>query len=165
MKACLLCDVGRIEVRDVPAPRPAAHDILLRVSAVGICGTDAHIFAGHANYNTDASGKKIPLTAHPQILGHEMSGEIIEVGSAVRDLAPGDRVVLDQGLNCVSAQRDPLCEYCLTGDSHQCANYREHGLTGLPGGLAESIAVPSNNVIKLTKDLEKRCRPAMRKLI
>jgi L-iditol 2-dehydrogenase len=154
MKACLLCDVGRIEVRDVPPPRLYPDGILLRISAVGICGTDAHIFAGHANYNTDASGKKIPLTAHPQILGHEISGQITEVGSKVRDLAPGDRVIIDQGLNCSSAHREPRCEYCLTGDSHQCAFYAEHGITGLPGGLAEFIAVPVNNAVKLTGNLD-----------
>ena len=57
MKACVLCDVGRIEVREVPQPRVGARDVLLRIAAVGICGTDAHIFSGHANYNTDAAGK------------------------------------------------------------------------------------------------------------
>lgn len=154
MKACLLCDVGRIEVRDVPPPRLSPDGILLRISAVGICGTDAHIFAGHANYNTDASGKKIPLNAHPQILGHEISGQITEVGSKVSDLAPGDRVIVDQGLNCVSAHRQPLCEYCLTGDSHQCAFYAEHGITGLPGGLADFIAVPASNAVRLSGSLD-----------
>src|SRR5271163_480493 len=154
MKACVLYDVGRMEVREVAEPQVGARDVLLRISAVGICGTDAHIFAGHANYNTDAAGKKIPLSAHPQILGHEISGEIVEVGSEVRDLAPGDRVVIDQGLNCVSARREPVCEYCATGDSHQCAFYAEHGITGLPGGLAEFIAVAESNAVRLTTDLD-----------
>jgi len=153
MKACLLCDVGRIEVRDVPPPQLSPDGILLRISAVGICGTDAHIFAGHANYNTDAAGKKVPLSAHPQILGHEISGQITEVGSKVHDLAPGDRVIIDQGLNCSSTHREPRCEYCLTGDSHQCAFYAEHGITGLPGGLAEFIAVPASNAVRLTGSL------------
>jgi threonine dehydrogenase-like Zn-dependent dehydrogenase len=160
MKACLLCDVGRIEVREVPSPQPSPRDVLLRISAVGICGTDAHIFAGHANYNTDAAGKKISLSAHPQILGHEISGEIVEVGREVRDLAPGDRVVIDQGLNCVSARREPLCEYCATGDSHQCAFYTEHGITGLPGGLAEFIAVPASNAVRLAGNLD-MCEAAL----
>jgi len=154
MKACLLCDVGRIEVRDVPLPQLSPRGILLRIAAVGICGTDAHIFAGHANYNTDVSGEKIPLTAHPQILGHEISGQITEAGSEVHDLAPGDHVILDQGLNCVSTNRQPLCEYCLSGDSHQCAFYTEHGITGLPGGLAEFIAVPASNAVRLTGNLD-----------
>jgi threonine dehydrogenase-like Zn-dependent dehydrogenase len=156
MKACVLCDVGRIEVRDVPQPRVGARDVLLRIAAVGICGTDAHIFSGHANYNTDSSGKNIPLSAHPQILGHEISGEVAEVGGEVRDLAVGDRVVMDQGLTCVSTQREPRCEYCLSGDSHQCAFYTEHGITGLPGGLAEFIAVPASNAVRLTADLDMR---------
>ncbi len=156
MKACVLCDVGRIEVRDVAQPRVGAGDVLLRISAVGICGTDAHIFSGHANYNTDAAGKNVPLSVQPQILGHEISGEIFEVGGEVRDLAVGDRVVIDQGLNCVSARREPPCEYCWSGDSHQCAFYTEHGITGLPGGLAEFIAVPASNAVRLAADLEMR---------
>lgn len=154
MKACVLCDVGRIEVRDVSSPSPSSNEVLLRVSAVGLCGTDAHIFAGHANYNTDAAGKKIPLEIHPQILGHEISGEIAQIGDGVRDLAPGDHVIVDQGLNCVSAQRHPLCEYCLSGDSHQCAFYTEHGITGLPGGLAEFISVPATNAVRLNRKLD-----------
>jgi threonine dehydrogenase-like Zn-dependent dehydrogenase len=156
MKACVLCDVGRIEVRDVAEPRVGARDVLLRISAVGVCGTDAHIFGGHANYNTDANGKSIPLTVQPQILGHEISGEVVEVGGEVRDLAVDDRVVIDQGLNCVSARREPRCEYCLSGDSHQCVFYTEHGITGLPGGLAEFIAVPASNAVRLTSDLDMR---------
>ena len=156
MKACVLCDVGRIEVREVPQPRMGARDVLLRIAAVGICGTDAHIFSGHANYNTDSSGKNIPLSMQPQILGHEISGEVAEVGSEVRDLAVGDRVVMDQGLNCVSTHREPRCEYCLSGDSHQCTFYTEHGITGLPGGLAEFIAVPASSAVRLTADLDMR---------
>jgi L-iditol 2-dehydrogenase len=153
MKACVLLDVGRIEVKDVAAPRMSPREVLLRVSAVGICGTDTHIFGGHANYNTDRAGKKIPLTVEPQILGHEISGVVQEAGSEVHDLKPGDRVVVDQGLNCRSTERQPLCEYCETGDSHQCAYYREHGITGLPGGLAEFIAVPATNAVRLESKL------------
>ena len=154
MKACVLCDVGRIEVRDVPSPRVSPRNVLLRVAAVGICGTDTHIFGGHANYNTDAGGKKIPLTVEPQILGHEISGVIEEIGSEVRDLKLGERVAVDQGLNCMSTQRQPLCEYCQTGDSHQCLFYREHGITGLQGGLAEFIAVPASNTVRVTTKLD-----------
>jgi len=153
MKACVLCDVGRIEVRNVALPRVTPRDILLRISAVGICGTDTHIFGGHANYNTDKTGKKIPLTMEPQILGHEISGLVEEVGSEVRDLKLGDRVVVDQGLNCMSTHREPLCEYCETGDSHQCAYYREHGITGLQGGLAEFMAIPAINAVRIDTKL------------
>jgi L-iditol 2-dehydrogenase len=154
MKACVLIDVARLEVRDVPRPQISSHDVLVRVAAVGICGTDTHIFAGHANYNTDKRGLPIPLTVEPQILGHEVNGYVAEKGSEVSDLEVGDHVVIDQGLNCVSERRTPLCEYCQTGDSHQCEFYREHGITGLPGGLAEFIAVPAVNAVRILSGLD-----------
>src|SRR5215204_2208341 len=133
MKASVLVDVGRLEVRDVPKPTISATDVLVRVSAVGICGTDSHIFAGHANYNTDGRGLPIPLSVQPQILGHEINGFVAEKGTEVGDLDIGDQVVIDQGLNCTSTRRTPPCEYCQTGDSHQCEFYQEHGITGLQG--------------------------------
>jgi L-iditol 2-dehydrogenase len=154
MQATVLYDVGRMEVRVVPRPVISAHEVLVRISAVGLCGTDAHIFAGHANYNTNDQGQPIPLVLQPQILGHEISGIIEEVGTSVTDLKAGDRVVIDQGLNCNSRRREVLCEYCRSGDSHQCEFYREHGITGLPGGLAEFIAVPAVNAIALSAPLE-----------
>ena len=154
MKASVLCDVRRLEVREVPRPVISPYEVLVRTKAVGLCGTDAHIFAGHANYNTNESGQQIPLAVQPQILGHEITGVIEEAGSAVADLRPGDRVVVDQGLNCVSRRREVLCEYCRTGNSHQCEFYREHGITGLPGGLAEFIAVPAVNAIKINAAIE-----------
>jgi len=154
MKASVLCDVHRLEVRDVPRPLISPYEVLIRVAAVGLCGTDVHIFSGHANYNTNEYGHAIPLALQPQILGHEITGVIEEVGRAVEDLREGDRVVVDQGLNCVSRRREILCEYCRTENSHQCEFYREHGITGLPGGLAEFIAVPAVNAVKVTAPLE-----------
>jgi L-iditol 2-dehydrogenase len=149
MRAAALVDVGRMEVRDVPVQRPGPCDVLLRVAAVGLCGTDFHIFEGHSNYHTDERGSQVPLRQSPQVLGHEIVGIVEECGSDVRDLRRGDEVVVDQGINCVSRGRHPLCEYCATGDSHQCAEYREHGITGLPGGLAEFLTVPAINVIRI----------------
>ena len=150
MKASVLCDVQRLEVRDVPRPAISPYEVLVRVAAVGLCGTDSHIFDGHANYNVNEYGQQIPLALQPQILGHEITGAIHETGGAVHDLKPGDRVIVDQGLNCVSRRRDVLCEYCRTENSHQCEFYREHGITGLPGGLAEFIAVPAVNALPIT---------------
>jgi threonine dehydrogenase-like Zn-dependent dehydrogenase len=154
MRACLLRDVGRLEVADVPRPEWGPHDVVVRVGAVGLCGTDLHIFGGEANYNTDERGRPIPLARQPQILGHEIAGVVEEVGAAVHDLRAGDRVVLDQGLSCMSRRREPLCEYCATGDSHQCSFYGEHGITGLPGGLAELIAVPARNAVRIESDID-----------
>jgi L-iditol 2-dehydrogenase len=154
MKASVLCDVRRLEVRDIPRPLISPYEVLIRTTAVGLCGTDVHIFAGHANYNTNEYGQAIPLALQPQILGHEITGVVEEVGRAVTDLGEGDRVVVDQGLNCVSRRREVLCEYCRTENSHQCEFYREHGITGLPGGLAEFIAVPAVNAVKIASPLD-----------
>ena len=153
MRACLLHDVARLEVRDVPAPTLGPHDVLLRPKAVGLCGTDFHIFAGHGNYHTDTRGRPIPLAQAPQILGHEIVGLVDQVGAEVRDLGPGDRVLVDQGRNCMSARRQPLCEYCGTGHSHQCVTYGEHGITGLPGGLAEYLTIPAVNAVRIESDI------------
>jgi L-iditol 2-dehydrogenase len=154
MKATVLCDVQRLEVRDVPRPVISPYEVLIRVSAIGLCGTDAHIFSGHSNYNTNEYGQPIPLTVQPQILGHEITGVIEQAGTAVTDLSEGDRVVVDQGLNCVSRRREILCEYCRTENSHQCEFYREHGITGPPGGLAEFMAVPGVNAVKVNAPLD-----------
>ncbi len=149
MKAAVLYDVGRLAVREVPTPRPGPREVLLRVAAVGLCGTDWHIFAGHGNYHRDERGRPIPLAREPQILGHEIAGIVEEAGTAVHDLQPGDRVVVDQGRSCVSEGRSLPCEYCASGDSHQCEQYQEHGITGLPGGLAEYLAIPAVNAVRI----------------
>lgn len=153
MRACVLHDVRRLDVRDVARPVMGPRDVLVRVSAVGLCGTDAHIYGGHANYATDERGQPIPLATRPQILGHEIAGQIVATGSAVNDLEEGDRVVIDQGLNCRSRHRATICDYCATGDSHQCEFYAEHGITGAQGGLAEFMAVPAVNAIRVESDL------------
>lgn len=149
MKALLLERPGRLEVADVPEPECGDHDVLIQVGAVGVCGTDFHIFQGEANYNSDSDGRTIPLSVQPQILGHEFCGTVLEAGARVRDLAPGDRVAVDQGLNCYSQRITPVCEYCTGGDSHQCLHYQELGITGIPGGMRERVAIPAVNAVRL----------------
>lgn len=154
MRAAVLVAQGRIELRDVPAPRPGPDDVLLRPTCVGVCGTDFHIASGEGNYNLDARGAPIPLEREPQILGHEIAAQVLEVGRDVRDLRPGDRVVVDQGLHCGSRRRVPRCEYCASGDSHQCEHYAEHGITGPPGAFAERLVVPATNAVALRGALD-----------
>src|SRR2546428_687163 len=154
MRAAVLVDVGRTEVGDVPCPSPEPREVLVRVTAVGLCGTDLHIFAGHANYNRDARGRPIPLTDAPQILGHEIAGVVEAVGADVRDLSRGDQVVVDQGRSCVSEARAPGCEYGASGDSHRCELYREHGIAGLRGGFAEYLPIRAVNAVRIDSDLD-----------
>lgn len=153
MKAAVLEDVAKMVVRDVPEPQVPPREVALRVQAVGVCGTDLHLYRGHGNYNLDAQGRPIPLKVQPQILGHEFTGEVVEVGREVKDLKPGDHVLCDQGRNCHSQGRSPLCPYCASGDSHQCAHYQEHGITGPPGALAEYIVMPAVNCLKVPETM------------
>ncbi|MCP3917450.1 MAG: alcohol dehydrogenase catalytic domain-containing protein [bacterium] len=153
MRASVLYDVAKMEVRDVPRPALGPRDILIENTAVGLCGTDFHIFTGEANYNYDDNGDPIPLTRTPQVLGHEIVGRVVDKGKEVRDLGAGDRVILDQGLNCQSKNREPMCEYCATGYSHQCQFYTEFGITGLHGGLSECLAAPAVNAIRIVSDV------------
>lgn len=149
MKALALCAPHKMEVREIATPVPQPNEVLVRVGAVGLCGTDFHIFEGHANYRSDATGRLVPLEEEPLILGHEFCGIVEEIGSAVKDVRAGDWVVVDQGWNCLSYHQTELCEYCATGDSHQCANYAEHGITGLQGALADFVSVPAINTVKI----------------
>lgn len=153
MKAAVLEDVEKMVVRTVPDPAVPPREVAIRVRAVGVCGTDLHLYRGHGNYNMDPKGRLIPLTEQPQILGHEFAGEVVEVGRDVQDLTPGDRVLADQGRNCHSRGRSPVCAYCASGDSHQCESYAEHGITGLPGALAEYIVMPAVNCLRLPESL------------
>ncbi|WP_333342710.1 alcohol dehydrogenase catalytic domain-containing protein [Microcoleus sp. BROC3] len=86
MKAMVLGDIAKLELCEVPRPVVQQHEVLVRVSAVGLCGTDFHIFSGQSNYNLDRRGKVIPLVEQPQILGHELVGIVEEVGILVKDL-------------------------------------------------------------------------------
>ena len=157
MRAAVLVDVGCVEMADVQKPSPGPRDVLVKVESCGVCGSDFHIFTGEGNWNLDESGRPIPLTTEGQILGHEIAGTVLARGDSVQDLREGDRVILDQGINCVSAARDSLCEYCSRGSSHLCAHYAEHGITGLPGGFAEFVCIPAVNAVKIETDLKFEC--------
>jgi threonine dehydrogenase-like Zn-dependent dehydrogenase len=148
MRAAVLSAPSVMVVRDVADPPVGPRDVVVRVSGVGLCGTDFHIFEGHANYHTDRLGRPVPFDVAPQVLGHEVAGVIEARGAEVRDLAVGDTVVLDQGRNCLSSGAPALCEYCATGDSHQCETYGEHGITGLQGGLADVVVMPAVNAVR-----------------
>lgn len=153
MKVAVLEDIKKLRVAQVPDPELSSRAVVLGVRAVGVCGTDHYIFQGQSNYRVDSKGRVIPLKEQPQILGHEFCGVALETGKEVRNVKVGDLVLCDQGLNCYSYGKWPLCPYCASGDSHQCAYYQEPGITGLPGGMAEFIAMPEVNCIPVTADI------------
>jgi len=148
-QALVLEDIQKFAIRELPIPTPTDREVLIQVGAVGICGTDLHIFHGLANYCRDARGLPIPLSSMPQVLGHEFCGWVAAVGNSVRRCKVGDLVAVDQFLSCASLNRLALCEYCESGDTHQCEFGQELGITGLPGAFSQFVAVPETNVLVL----------------
>ncbi|MBI4165567.1 MAG: alcohol dehydrogenase catalytic domain-containing protein [Acidobacteria bacterium] len=153
MQGLVLEDVKKFVLHDVEKPVPKDNEVLVQVGAVGICATDLHIFHGLANYHRDELGRLTPLRVQPQTLGHEFCGRIDAVGSRVKKVKAGDPVVVDQVLNCHVQGRVPACEYCASGDSHQCEFGLELGITGLPGAFTDYVAVPEASVVWLPAGL------------
>jgi L-iditol 2-dehydrogenase len=147
VRALLLRRPGDLVPVEIPQPNPGESEVRIRIDAVGVCGTDFHIFDGLANYNLDRQKRPIALETQAQILGHEFCGTIETLGAAVQGWRVGQRVIVDQVRTCVSDRRNPVCEFCESGDSHQCEHGREYGITGLAGAFAECLTVPDANLV------------------
>ncbi|MCC8166199.1 MAG: alcohol dehydrogenase catalytic domain-containing protein [Planctomycetes bacterium] len=113
-------------VTDRPNPTPKADEVLLKVGAAGICGTDAHLLRKDDDNYTRYDGH----SKYPIITGHEFSGTVVEVGSAVKNLKAGDLVAVESMNWCGE------CDACRRGMFNQCRNLEEPGLT-YDGGFAE----------------------------
>lgn len=124
----------RAAVEQLEDPAPGPEDVILRVAAAGLCGSDLHFF------ETDEAGyMKYPgMARFPSVPGHEVAGEVIATGSRVRYLKPGDLVCLDDMVCCNS------CESCRRGFPNQCENLDDVGFT-MNGGMAELLRVPERN--------------------
>ncbi len=140
MQALLLKDYMNLELVQMPAPEAGPDDVLVRVRACGICGSDVHGLDG-------ATGRRIP----PLVMGHEAAGEVARIGARVRDLRVGERVTFDSTIYCGQ------CFYCARGEVNLCQNrqvlgvspgsYRRHG------AFAEYVAVPRRIVYRLPDNL------------
>jgi len=119
-----------LEVAEIEPPTPQADEVLIRVKACGICGSDVHF------YEKDVEGYILypGLTKFPTIIGHEFSGVVEEVGREVKDLVPGDMVTCEEMIWCGH------CIPCRNGFPNHCVNLEEVGFT-IPGAMAEYIAV------------------------
>jgi alcohol dehydrogenase, propanol-preferring len=132
---------GPFIAKDVPTPVIAPHEALVRVTHVGVCGTDVKI-----------RGNRMGIGVIPLIMGHEIAGLVAEVGSAVRGFAPGHRVVVNFYVTC------GRCTFCRTGRDTLCAEVRQHGFS-LDGGFAEYVVTPGVNLCKVPDNvpLEQAC--------
>jgi L-iditol 2-dehydrogenase len=123
MKAAV-CTSGVITLRDWPDPAPGPGELLLRVRGCGLCGSDILKVAAAA--------------PDPAVLGHEVVGDVVEVGAGVHRFAAGDRLVVAHHVPCFA------CHYCRRGSHSMCRHFKRINLD--PGGFAELVRVPAPNV-------------------
>ena len=136
MKALLLKQYMELELTDLPRPELGPNDVLVRVRACGICGSDVHGLDG-------STGRRIP----PLVMGHEAAGVIAETGGNVKDWKAGDRVTFDSTVSC------GYCHFCRRGEINLCDNRQVLGVScgdyRRNGAFAEFVSVPQNILYRL----------------
>lgn len=130
MKALVYTDTLEVQYRDEPEPTPRPGEALVKIEAVGICGSDMHAYHGHDE-------RRVP----PLILGHEAVGEV-QAGPL-----KGRRVVLNPLMTC------GVCDHCLGGRSNLCAKRELIGMR-LAGAFAQFIAIPERNLLDMPQDMD-----------
>jgi L-iditol 2-dehydrogenase len=140
MKALLLSEYKHLAVTDVPEPQIGPDELLIRVRACGICGSDVHGYDG-------SSGRRIP----PIVMGHEAAGVIAAAGEAVTDMQEGDRVTFDSTVSCGH------CHFCRRGQVNLCNNRQVLGVScgeyRRMGAFAEYVSVPRRICYRLPDEL------------
>ncbi|MDT0442391.1 zinc-dependent alcohol dehydrogenase family protein [Streptomyces johnsoniae] len=135
MKAALIESVGSVTVTTVPDPSPGPREVVVKVAACGLCGTDLHI----------REGEFAPQL--PVVPGHEFAGEVVATGRDVTTLATGDRVAVDPSLYCHE------CRYCRSGHANMCERWAAIGVS-VAGGAAEFAVAPEANCVKLPEHVD-----------
>jgi D-arabinitol dehydrogenase (NADP+) len=130
MKAAVILQPDHIETQEVSIPEPEAGEVLIKVMASGICGTDIHIFRGEY------------LGGYPVIPGHEFSGVIEKTGSAVTRFQVGERVAVEPNIACDN------CINCLNNRHNFCLNWQAVGVSR-PGGMAQYVTAPEKTVFNI----------------
>jgi L-iditol 2-dehydrogenase len=137
MKALLLTEYKKLELTDFPVPEIGPEELLVRVKACGICGSDVHGFDG-------STGRRIP----PLIMGHEAAGVVARAGADVSNFREGDRVTFDSMISCGK------CYFCRRGAINLCDNRRILGVSIAEyrrhGAFAEYVAVPQHITFRLS---------------
>src|SRR5580692_7131112 len=140
MKSLLLSEYNHLDIVDLPVPAMQPGEVLVKVEACGICGSDVHGYDG-------SSGRRIP----PIVMGHEAAGTIAALGKGVSGFAVGDRVTFDSTIFCGA------CNNCRRGDVNLCDNRQVLGVSCAefrrPGAFAEYVAVPSRILYRLPDNL------------
>lgn len=133
MKASRFLGNKTFAVADLPTPHAGPGELVLRNQVCGVCGTDVHIYHGEPG-SADVNP--------PVVLGHEYSGEVVEVGEGVTDFAVGDHVTVDPNIYCGH------CAYCQNGKKQLCPSMEAIGVTR-DGGFAQYSRIPASQAFKL----------------
>ncbi len=140
MKALLLAEYNKLTIVERPEPEPAADEVLIRVRAAGICGSDVHGAGG-------GTGRRVP----PVVMGHEAAGTVEVCGSEVSGLRPGERVTFDSTIYCGA------CEYCRSGLVNMCASRQVLGVScdeyRRDGAFAGFVTVPARGVYPIPESV------------
>lgn len=136
MKAAFVVDKNKVEIRDIDVPAIKDDEVLIKVKTVGVCGSDLHLFKG-----THAFRKP------PVILGHEIAGEVVEIGHNVTKFKVGDRVTVEPHIGCGE------CEFCIRGLVNICTNKNAPGTPGWIGTFAEYFNAPEKAVYKIEENI------------
>ena len=140
LRACRLQGPRTLRLDEVPKPSPGPGQVLVRVEAVGICGSDLHYYRDARIGDT--------LAAEPLVLGHEFAGIVEELGPGVKGLREGQRVAVDPALPCGH------CEFCQQGNPNICPEVRFCGTPPTDGALQEYIAWPAHLVFPLPDSID-----------
>jgi len=133
MKALVYTQPDTVELQEVAYPQAADGEVVLRIDAVGICGSDMHAYHGHD-----------PRRGPGLVLGHELAGVIAE--SAAPGFAPGMRVTANPLITC------GVCDYCVQGRNNLCQNRTMVGMTR-PGAFAEYMSIPASSLVAIPGDM------------
>lgn len=137
MKSAVFYKKEDLRTEEIGIPEPKEDEVLIKVRACGICGTDMHIFDGDEGAAATPPGT---------VLGHEFSGEIVKTGKNVKGLGIGDKVCVDPNKLC------GICDFCRGGVGHFCTDITGIGTT-VNGGFAEYCAVPVSQVYKFSGNI------------
>ncbi len=151
MKAVVFYKQEDVRVEDVPDPRPAPGMVKLENAFTGICGSDLHVYFAPETSGLDFT-KPHPVTGSmpPQILGHEFSGTVVELGEGVTNVAVGDRVAVYPMIDCGH------CAACQKGARNICRNLGTFGLSSDGGGMAKYTTLGADRLHKLPADVDLR---------
>lgn len=141
MKAMMLTGIKQIEMMDIPEPLIVnPNDVKIKMSVMGICGSDIHYYT-----QGQIGSQKVK---YPFTVGHEGAGVVVEIGSSVKTVKPGDNIAIEPAMPCWK------CDQCLSGRHHTCRNLRFLGCPGQAEGcLMEYIVMPERSCFPLTGNL------------